>query len=147
MKHWYLNEKLNADSLTAEGLCLLYVHHVKEVVAFLNWLFQEVKFDYNSIKMSLSLLICTLYIHGHATILLNTNVKKNIYLPATNAWTLRKKVAVFIACHKYGYSAVSHGLCSAVVPEAVNRNWTKEKCALQLIYRYKSVFLARKIQS
>lgn len=147
MKQWYFNEKLNADSLTAKGLCSQNVHYVKEVVVFLNWLFQEVKFDYNSIKMSPSLLICTLYLHGQATILLNTNVKKNIYLPATSAGTLRKKVAVFIACHKYGYSAVSHGLCSAVVPEAVNRNWTKEKCTLQMIYRSKSVFLAGIIQS
>lgn len=122
MKQWYFNKKLNADSLTAKGLCSQNVHYVKEVVVFLNWLFQEVKFDYNSIKMSPSLLICTLYLHGQTTILLNTNVTKNIYLPATSAWTLRKKVAVFIACHKYGYSTVSHGLCSAVVPEAVNRN-------------------------
>ena len=89
MKQWYFNKKLNADSLTAKGLCSLYVHDVKEVVVFPNCLLQEVKFDYNSIKMSPSLLICTLYIHGQATILLNTNIKKNIYLPATNAWTLK----------------------------------------------------------
>ena len=57
--------------------------------AICTWLFQEVKFDYNSIKMSPALSICTLYIHGQATILLNTNIKKNIYLPATNAWTLK----------------------------------------------------------
>ena len=57
--------------------------------AICTWLFQEVKFDYNSIKMSPALSICTLYIHGQATILLNTNIKKNIYLPATNTWTLK----------------------------------------------------------
>ena len=89
MKQWYFKKKLNADSLTAKGFCSQNVHYVKEVVVLRNWLFQEVKFDYNSIKMSLSLLICTLYIHVQAIILLNTNIKKNIYLPATNAWTLK----------------------------------------------------------